>query len=617
MNATAAPTPPRAWDDYGPHAQRDYAFLGDGYRGALVGPRGDIAWLCAPSWEDDAVLAALVGGEGVYAVTPLVPYVAGGSYEPGTLVWRGRWTSPTTVVEGQDVLVEPADRHVARLLRTVEAGDEDVPVRVVLDLRAEFGHVRAREVRRTEPSVEGRGDSAWGPVWTGRVGALWFRWWGAGDAVRPRGGAWQGALVVETVIPAGGRRDLLLEVSDRPFRDVEPWGDHEPPPPRELWETTTRWWADAVPPLDGTVSPRDARQSYAVLRGLTRPGGGMVAAATLGLPERAEGGRNYDYRYVWLRDQAYAGHAAAVDEPHPLLDDSVAFAVARILEHGPRISPAYTVDGAPLPGERRLQLVGYPGGADVVGNHVVDQFQLDTVGELLQLLARAAALDRLDDDGRRALDLLCDVARDRWDEPEAGIWELDDDWWTQSRLAVVAGIRAAAAVSDRRRAGELATLADTVLARTSARCLRDDGAWARRPGDPGTDASLVLPPVRGALPAEDPRTQATLRAVTHELAQDGFVYRFAADGRPLGEAEGAFLLCGFTTSLAHWYAGDRTEAFRWFERTAASCGTAGLFAEEFDVAQRQLRGNLPQGFVHATLLEAAQRLAAPSGAGHP
>ena len=598
-----APAPPRAWESYGPHPQRDYAFLGDGHRGALVGPRGDLVWLCAPTWHDDAVLSSLVGGEGVYAVTPLVPYVAGGSYEPGTLVWGARWITPGAVVAGRDALVAPGDPHVVRLLRSIRADTEDVPLRIVLDLRAHFGSDRPRGVRR----LDGAG-RAWGGAWSGRVGDLWVRWWGADDAVRPRSGPWRGTFVVETTLAAGQSRDLLLEVSDRPFdRD-----EREPPSAVQLWDTTGQWWADHVPPFEDVVSPRDARHAYAVLRGLTVPGGGMVAAATLGLPERAAGGRNYDYRYVWLRDQAYAGHAAAVAEPHPLLDDAVAFAVARILEHGPSLAPAYTVDGGPLPRERRLDLLGYPGGSDVVGNHVVDQFQLDTVGELIQLLARAAALDHLDADGRRALRLMCEVARDRWDEPDAGIWELEDAWWTQSRLAVVAGLRSAAAVSDRHQAGELATLADRILARTSVRCLRPDGAWARRPGLTGTDASMLLAPVRGALAPDDPRSRATLRAVTSELVRDGFVFRFAPDERPLGEAEGAFLLCGFTTALAWWYEGDTPEAYRWFERTAAACGPPGLFAEEYDVGERQLRGNLPQAFVHAALLESAQRLASPA-----
>ena len=106
-----------------------------------------------------------------------------------------------------------------------------------------------------------------------------------------------------------------------------------------------------MPSFERSVAPRDSAHAYAVLRGMTVPGGGMVAAATLGLPERAEAGRNYDYRYVWLRDQAYAGMAAGVDEPHPLMDEAVAFTTARVLEHGDRLAPAYSVAGGGLPDE--------------------------------------------------------------------------------------------------------------------------------------------------------------------------------------------------------------------------------------------------------------------------
>ncbi len=92
------------------------------------------------------------------------------------------------------------------------------------------------------------------------------------------------------------------------------------------------------------------------------------------------------------------------------------------------------------------------------------------------------------------------------------------------------------------------------------------------------------------------------------LQQDGYLYRFRPDRRPLGDAEGAFLLCGFAAALAEWQAGDAVAANRWFERNRAGCGPPGLFTEEFDVAQRQLRGNLPQAFVHALMLETAVRL---------
>lgn len=118
-----------------------------------------------------------------------------------------------------------------------------------------------------------------------------------------------------------------------------------------------------------------------------------------------------------------------------------------------------------------------------------------------------------------------------------------------------------------------------------------------------------MPAVRGALPADDPRTTATLRAVHTDLVQDHYVYRYRLDQRPLEDAEGAFLLCGFALALAEHQQHHDVEAMRWFERSRAACGPPGLYAEEFDVAQRQLRGNLPQAFVHALMLEAAAALA--------
>lgn len=115
--------------------------------------------------------------------------------------------------------------------------------------------------------------------------------------------------------------------------------------------------------------------------------------------------------------------------------------------------------------------------------------------------------------------------------------------------------------------------------------------------------------MRGAVPADDPRTIATLRAYLDELTDEEYAYRFRHDQRPLADAEGAFLLCGFVVALAQHQQGDRLAAFRWFERNRAACGPPGLFAEEYDIAQRQLRGNLPQAFVHALFLESAAWLA--------
>ena len=567
-----------------PHVLRDYAFLADGHRGALVGPRGDIAWMCVPRWDSAALFASLVGGGGSYQVAPAGTYVWGGWYEPGSLVFRSHWTTTSSTVDCHEALAAPADPERAVVLRRVEAVDGPARVEVSLDLRADYG--------RKKSSVRQDDDGSW-LIRTGDVRA---RWSGAADA-RPDE---DGVLRLELDLEAGRHHDLVLEVGV---------GDPgEPVDADRAWDATRAWWASAVPQFSGSAAPLDSRHSYAVLRGMSTPGGGMIAAPTLGLPERAEAGRNYDYRYVWLRDQAYAGIAVSVEEPHPLLDEYLAVTTARVLEHGAEVAPAYTVTGDPPPTEDRLKLPGYPGGADVVGNWVRQQFQLDSLGEMLQLYAAGGRHDHLGPEDARAMLEIIGVIEQRWDAPDAGVWELDDAWWSHSRLACVAGLRAAAPYLAHGDLARATGLADHLLAETSARCLSADGVWQQRADRPGLDASLLLPPVRGALPPDDPRSLATLAAIERDLTQDGYVYRNRPDDRPLGEAEGAFLMCGFAMSLAHLAAGDVTRAFRWFERQRAASGPAALLSEEFDVTQRQLRGNIPQGFVHAMLLETSQRL---------
>ncbi|MGA5820310.1 glycoside hydrolase family 15 protein [Kitasatospora sp. NPDC094028] len=569
-----------------PHALRDYALLADGHRGALLGPCGDIVWMCAPAWEDDAVFAALIGGAGWYTVTPDGPFVRGGYYEPGSLVWRSRWITTGGIVECREALAHPGDRHRAALLRRIEAVHGDARVDVRLRPAAGFGAHPLCELHRDE-----RG------AWTGRTGGLHVRLTGAPDA-RPDGASLHTAVFLE----AGGRRDLVVEISDRPLS--------APDPADSLWRSTEAAWAARVPDPVGVIGQRDARHAHAVLSGLTGPGGGTVAAATTSLPERAEQGRNYDYRYVWVRDQAYIGQAAAAAGVHELLDGSVRFVTARLLDDGPALAPAYTATGSTVPDQRTLDLPGYPGGFDVVGNHVNRQFQLDVFGESLLLLAAAARRDRLDVDGRLAALTAADAIAARHREPDAGIWELDADRWAHSRLICAAGLRAIAAApgTGGGRAARWEALADLIVAETCADCLHPDGRWQRSPGRSGVDAALLLPALRGALPADDPRTTATLRAVRRDLGQDHYLYRFRHDRRPLEDAEGAFLLCGFVMALAEHQQHDEVEAVRWFERNRAACGPAGLYAEEFDVAQRQLRGNLPQSFVHALLLESAATL---------
>ena len=148
-------------------------------------------------------------------------------------------------------------------------------------------------------------------------------------------------------------------------------------------------------------------------------------------------------------------------------------------------------------------------------------------------------------------------------------------------------------------------LADHILDGINASSLHPSGRWQRAPDDDRPDAALLLAEVRGALRPSDPRSVATRNAISTELAKDHYLYRYCNPGHRLGEDEGAFLICNFWMTLASLGAGAPTDAAHWFERGRAAMSTTGLFSEEFDAGEHQLRGNLPQAFVHATFIEAA------------
>ncbi|MBO2449517.1 glycoside hydrolase family 15 protein [Actinomadura barringtoniae] len=575
----------------GPHALREYAVVADGERAVLLGPDGDCAWMCFPSWDSPAAFDALVGGSGGYWVRPETEWrVWGGHYEERSLIWRSRWIAGDhggVVVECREALARPASPDRAVLLRRVTAVEGPARVRVDLDVRTAFGAHTMDDLRESDG------------VWHARSGDVHIRWTGAGES-KPEGERL--TLVID--LKHGESHDLVLELAGR-----EQTG---PLNASELWAATETAWLKSVPACDDTIAPREAQLAYAVLTGLTASTGAMVAAATTSLPERAEAGRNYDYRYAWIRDQCYAGQAVAAHGGClDLLDSAVGFISERIAADGHRLRPVYTATGARVPEERAVDLPGYPG-ADrvVVGNRASEQFQLDVFGEVLLLFAAAQRAGRLGGTAAQAARTAVEAIAERRNEPEAGVWETEDRQWTHSRLICVAGLRAAGdTIATAAERLEWHRLANTILAEATRTSLRPSGGWRRAPDDDRTDAALLLAGIRGALPPHDPRVTATLRSVRESLVREGFVYRYRIGDRPLGEAEGAFSLAGFLLALAERQQGRTTEALRCFERIRSACGTSGLFTEEYDVEQRQLRANLPQAFVHALLLESATRLA--------
>lgn len=571
---------------FAPDVLRDYALLADGERGILVGPRGDYAWMCAPRWDSDGVWSALVGGSGGYAVTPTdARFVWGGHYEQRSLIWQSRWVTTTGIIECREALAFPGDPHTAVVLRRIVAVDGDAQVRVRLAVRAGFG---------TYPmTVEDRRDDGF----TATSGPIRMRWHAGCEFTFAADGTAEAVITVA----AGSTHDLVLELGDRAL-----------PVPRldadDAWRATEDAWHHAVPAFENTLADRDVRHAYAVLRGLTGTGGGMAAAATMSLPERAEQGRNYDYRYAWVRDQCYAGQAVAAAGPGELLDAAVRFVAERLRADGPQMKPAYTVTGGRVPDQQQLSLPGYPGATVRSGNWVNRQFQLDAFGESLIMFAAAARVDALDITHWPAVEAAVAAIETRWRDADAGIWELDAARWAHSRLICAAGLRSIAVFAPRAQAAQWSAFADAIVTDANADCLHPSGRWQRAAHDPRVDAALLLPAVRGALPASDPRSLATLDAVRSELTSDGYLYRFRHADQSLAGAEGAFLLCGFVMALAEHQLGNQVAAARWFERNRAACGPPGLFTEEYDVEQRQLRGNLPQAFVHAMFFEAAHRL---------
>ncbi|MFF8714593.1 trehalase-like domain-containing protein [Streptomyces sp. NPDC015184] len=212
-----------------PHALRDYALIADGERGALVGPRGDIPWLCAPRWDSEAVFAALIGGAGHYTLTPRGRFVRGGYYRDGSLVWCNRWTTERGIVECHDALALPGDPHRVVLLRRITAMDASAEVLVHLEPCAGYGTEPSRNVRRDDEGV-----------WTGRSGALRWRWSGAGEARPVRRSLRTTGLGAEIALAPGTSRDLVLEICDRPLGD--------PMVPSRAWAATGNVGTRRCPP---------------------------------------------------------------------------------------------------------------------------------------------------------------------------------------------------------------------------------------------------------------------------------------------------------------------------------------------------------------------------------
>jgi GH15 family glucan-1,4-alpha-glucosidase len=579
----------------------DYALIGDTHTAALVSKNGSLDWLCLPRFDSQACFAALLGDEshGRWLLAP-----AGGikevrrRYRGDTLVLETEFETQDGVVKVVDCM--PHREHRPDVVRMVEGVSGRVPMEMQLVIRFDYGS--------TVPWVRRRDE---------RFQAL----------------AGPDALVLDTPVALRGENlttvaDFKVAAGDRvPF--VLSWypSHEDPPPPRDAalavaqTESTWRDWSQQLKPASEW---RDAViRSLVTLKALTyQPTGGIVAAPTTSLPEQLGGVRNWDYRYCWLRDATFTLYSLLVAGYHEEAHAWREWLLRAVAGQASRMQIMYGAAGERWLSEREIDwLPGYEGSAPVrVGNAAVDQFQLDVYGEVMDSLheARRQGLAEEESDWQLQSQIM-DFLESKWREPDEGLWEIRGErrHFTHSKImAWVAFDRAVKAVDEfglEGPADKWKGLRDDIHREVCQEGFDPDrGAFTQYFGSKQLDASLLLTPLVGFLPATDKRVKSTIEVIEKELVVDGFVMRYSedyedVDGLPKGE--GAFLACSFWLIDCLALLGRKEDARGAFERLLGIRNDVGLLSEEYDVEHHRLVGNFPQAFSHVALANSAHNLA--------
>jgi GH15 family glucan-1,4-alpha-glucosidase len=587
-----------------PSPIEDYALIGDCQSAALVARNGSIDWLCVPRFDSAACFAALLGTpeHGRWLIAPAdAPKATRRRYHPGTLVLETQHETERGVVSVIDCM--PPRTAVPDVARLVEGKRGEVTMRMELVIRCDYGSV-IPWVRRTEDGIS----AVAGPD------ALRLR-----TSVTPRGEDFR--TVAEFTVRAGERVPFMLS-----------WHPSHlsPPPPvdvEEEIERTRRWWQEWSSRCTYEGEWRDAvLRSLITLKALSyAPTGGLVAAPTTSLPEQLGGVRNWDYRYCWLRDATFSLYALMTGG---YVEEALAWREWLLRSVAGHPADANIMYG--VAGERRLReveldwLPGYEGAAPVrIGNAAHQQFQLDVYGEVLDSLhyARRAGLE-LDDNALRVQRALIDFVESAWQRPDEGIWEVRGPrrHFTHSKvMAWVALDRAVRSVERFGLEGPVDRWRE-VRARIHAEVCQNGfdpelNSFVQYYGARDPDASLLMVPLVGFLPATDPRMLGTVNAIQERLMVDGLVIRYPTstrvDGLPPGE--GVFLPCTFWLSDNLTLQGREREARAIFERLLGVANDVGLLAEEYEPVSKRLIGNFPQAFSHVALINSARNLAQAGG----
>ena len=578
----------------------DYAMIGDCQTAALVGRDGSIDWLCWPRFDSGSIFARLLGDEenGRWAMAPTDAAARiTRSYRKNTLVLETHYETK----DGAAVVIDfmPDARPACLLIRIVRGLRGSMAFRTELLMRPNYGVAI--------PWIERHKDGSLRAV------------------VGPD------ALILRTNIELHpDTRRHCAEFSVHAGETVDfVMGYHlsfqKPPEPvdaaKMLSHTVERWhhWTrhfERETEYAGLVL-----RSLITLRGLIyEPSGAIVAAPTTSLPEELGGGRNWDYRYCWLRDATFTllalMNGGYIDEAR----NWRTWLLRAIGGDPSQIQIMYGIGGEQRVPEIELpELAGYENSKPVrVGNAAAGQLQIDIYGEILDALyqARKHGLTKDDDDWTVQIQLLKHLET-VWCEKDEGIWEVRGgrEHFVYSKvMAWVAFDRAIKTVEEFGLKGPVETwrkFRDKIHADVCEKGWNQKiGAFTQYYGSDRMDASILLMPLTGFLEPDDPRISKTVAAVEKYLMRDGFIRRYNTDGGDdgLSGTEGAFLACSFWFCDNLVLIGRHDDARAMFERLTSIATDLGFLSEEYDIANKRLIGNFPQAFSHIALINSAFNL---------
>ncbi|MEX2194241.1 MAG: glycoside hydrolase family 15 protein [Thermoleophilaceae bacterium] len=581
-----------------------YAAIGDGRTVALVAGDGSVDWLPLPELDSPSAFGAILDAErgGRFALSPQSPYTTERRYVPGTNVLETTFATDTGRVRVTDAMTLTAGGlgPLRELSRRVEGLAGHVPMSWSVEPRFGYAGVKTRMGWRAGVPVATAGGDA--------LAVCSF------DAGVPEAG---GGVICGRFEAREGKRALIALCATHQEPLVIAARDELE---SRLEATSSIWrrWSDDLT-YPGPWRESVIRSALALKLLVHAPSGALAAAATTSLPEDVGGGRNWDYRFSWVRDSAFMLNALLGLSCAPEARAYFWWLMhASQLTH-PRLRVLYRLDGGAHAPERTLPLDGYRGSRPVrVGNAAAAQNQLDTYGELLQTAwLYATTGHRIDRDVARRLAEVADLVCDIWRQPDAGIWEVrsEERHFTQSKMMCWIALDRALKLADRRlipdrHAKRWRNEAEAIRVFVETRCFSEwKRSYVRSADSSELDASLLLGVLFSYGHAKSERWVGTIDALRRELAHGPFVRRYSGEDGVAGP-EGAFMACSFwlVESLAR--TGRVDDAVKLMDELVGLANDVGLYAEEMDPTTGAFLGNVPQGLSHLALISAALAIAA-------